>query len=70
MPKVTKQTNVPKPVAKAEGVLGRIGPVTVAGGGLKVLVFGQSKTGKTRFSSTFPKPLLIIGTQDGAASPM
>jgi len=31
-------------------------------------VYGRSKTGKTRLACTFPKPLLLIGSEDGTAS--
>lgn len=37
-------------------------------GGLKVLIYGRSGTGKTRLMSTFPKPLLIIGSEKGFKS--
>lgn len=35
---------------------------------MKISVYGRPKTGKTRLSSTFPKPLLILGTEDGTES--
>jgi hypothetical protein len=31
-------------------------------------IYGDPKTGKTRFACSFPKPLLIIGAEDGTAS--
>lgn len=31
-------------------------------------LYGRPKTGKTRLAGTFPKPLLIIGSEDGTAS--
>lgn len=31
-------------------------------------LYGNGKTGKTRFLSTFPKPLLIVGAEDGTKS--
>ena len=68
MPKVTKQTAQPAVRSNVGGVLGRIAPVTENRNGLKVLVFGQPKSGKTRFAATFPKPVLIVGTEDGTAS--
>lgn len=37
-------------------------------GSIKITVYGRGKTGKTRFASTFPKPALIIGTEDGTRS--
>lgn len=36
--------------------------------GLKVSLYGQPKTGKTRLMCTFPKPLVILGSEDGTAS--
>ena len=36
--------------------------------GLKVSIFGETKRGKTRTACTFPKPLLLIGTEDGTKS--
>lgn len=56
--------------AKVEpkGVLSRIVPVGSIEKKIKLLVYGQSKTGKTRLFSTFPKPALLIGTEDGTGS--
>jgi hypothetical protein len=34
----------------------------------KVCLYGRSKTGKTRLACGFPKPLLIMGTEDGTRS--
>lgn len=36
--------------------------------GIKMNVYGRGKTGKTRLACTFPKPLLLIGTEDGTKS--
>jgi len=68
MPQVNKQ--VPRPVPKnGESVLDRIRPVgEVPDKGYKLNVYGLSKTGKTRMACTFPKPLLLIGTEDGTLS--
>ena len=70
MPKPVQQ--VAKPVRKkANGeasVLERIAPVRVGDKGLRINVYGRGKTGKTRLFSTFPKPALIIGTEDGTLS--
>lgn len=49
-------------------VLERISDVVYDIGGMKFNVYGDGKTGKTRFACTFPKPLLIIGTEDGTKS--
>jgi hypothetical protein len=66
MPKVTKQTQTSSP--DIGGVLSRIRPVQVREGGVKLNVYGRGKSGKTRLACTFPKPLLIIGTEDGTKS--
>lgn len=36
--------------------------------GMKLALYGRAKTGKTRLACTFPKPLLLIGTEDGTKS--
>jgi len=58
-----------KPPSKASGgVLSRAVPVASIKKGLKLLVYGRSKTGKTSLFGTFPKPALLIGTEDGTGS--
>ena len=59
MPKVVKQS--PKPVT-------RTNHEAQAEGGVKLCAYGRGKTGKTRLLASFPKPLLIIGTEDGTKS--
>ncbi len=55
--------------AAGGGVLSRIRSVaTQPLGALKFNIYGDGKTGKTRFACTFPKPLLLIGTEDGTKS--
>lgn len=50
-------------------VLDRIKPIKKSNvGRLKFTFYGNPKTGKTRCAATFPKPLLIIGAEDGTAS--
>lgn len=36
--------------------------------GMKVCLYGRGKTGKTTLACSFPKPLLIVGTEDGTKS--
>lgn len=67
MPAISRQT-MGKPKPKAEGVLGRIVPVQSIERGLKILVYGRSKTGKTSLFGTMPRPSLLIGSEDGTAS--
>jgi hypothetical protein len=43
-------------------------PVQSIKKGLKLLVYGRSKTGKTSLFGTMPTPSLLIGTEDGTAS--
>lgn len=73
MPKIVQQTNRPAPTdngrAKSASVLDRIAPVAASKvGRMKCSFYGEPKVGKTRLLGTFPKPLLIIGTEDGTAS--
>lgn len=72
MPVIHKQTaTAPRSITKplTGKVVDRIRPVTTTGlDRLKVAIFGNTKTGKTRLACTFPKPLLIIGTEDGTDS--
>lgn len=67
MPVIQKQTF--KATAKMGGVLSRIQDINeMEPDGIKFLVYGKSKTGKTRLVCDFPKPLLLIGTEKGTAS--
>lgn len=76
MPTISKQVVAPRKVAKpsangkaGESVLDRIRPVKASKiGRLLFSIYGFPKTGKTRIACLFPKPILILGTQDGTAS--
>lgn len=74
MPVIKKQVaTVKKAVTKAKAptgnsVLDRIKPVNASTSGVKICVYGRGKTGKTRLACTFPKPCLLIGTEDGTRS--
>jgi len=59
-PIVNKQTQSGKTAKKAAGVLGRIKPLEIPQTGLKVLLYGESGSGKTTFWSSFPKPILAM----------
>lgn len=68
MPTIKKTNQTGKP-PKKQSILDRIHrvvdkPIT----GIKINVYGRSGTGKTTFACTFPKPLLIAGTEDGTQS--
>jgi hypothetical protein len=67
MPVVKKQ-NFKKAPAKSAGVLSRIAPVSLDENGVKMNVYGRSASGKTTFACTFPKPLLILGAENGTRS--
>jgi hypothetical protein len=72
MPKITKQ-NAKKKVAKHKpafsSILSKVVSVkNMPSTGIKMTMYGRGKTGKTRTACTFPKPLLIVGTEDGTKS--
>jgi hypothetical protein len=73
-PKMTAKTTVPQTrTSKSSGgdgsLLSRITSLSEReGAGLHVSLYGRSKTGKTRLISTFPKPVVIIGAEDGTKS--
>lgn len=73
-PKVVRQTVkkvAKKPIGrkpKGGSVLDRIQPVGDFKPGLRLVSYGRSKTGKTKLFSTFPKPALLIGTENGTLS--
>lgn len=68
MPKVVKQS-IKKKKAKrrpAKNAASRIVPIDEwGGGGIKINLYGRNGTGKTALACTFPKPLLLIGFEDG-----
>jgi hypothetical protein len=68
MPTVSRQTPLGAKPSNSASVLSRIKPVSAGVGGIKILTYGRGKTGKTRLACTFPKPLLLIGTEDGTKS--
>lgn len=63
MPKVTAQSNKPKPPPVIKQP-----PAFELFTGFKLNVYGRGKTGKTRLACSFPKPMLLIGTEDGTKS--
>lgn len=67
-PKVERQSATNQtPVAQSTNGPA-VKPKSIAGEGLRLAVYGRSGTGKTRLAATFPKPLLLIGTEDGTKS--
>lgn len=55
----------PKP---SGGIASKIVPIAELEKKVSLLVYGRSKTGKTRLFSTFPTPSLLIGTENGTKS--
>lgn len=51
-------------IVKKKGVLGKIRPLGQANRYLTMLCYGKANTGKTVFSCTFPKPLLLIDIKE------
>lgn len=68
MPSVTKQSPKPQVRKTEKGVLDRIYSLVGVERGIRLSVYGRPKTGKTRLACTFPKPLILIGTEDGTES--
>ena len=66
MPQVIKQTA--RPGEPQQSILSKIRPVSQQTQGIKLCLYGRGKTGKTRLACTFPKPILIMGTEDGTKS--
>jgi hypothetical protein len=73
MPVVRKQRVKKKKRAKVKrqkpkSVRERIRPVSEFNKGIKLLIYGRARTGKTRFAMTFRGRKLLIGTEDGTRS--
>lgn len=72
MPEVLKENGKPKPQPpkkKENNVWDNVADIASADhGGLHISIYGRGKTGKTRLLGTAPKPLLIIGFEDGTRS--
>jgi ABC-type dipeptide/oligopeptide/nickel transport system ATPase subunit len=67
MPTVSRQSNVASK-NKGGGIASRIVPVAQAARGFTMALYGRSGSGKTRLSCTFPKPLLLLGAEEGTGS--
>lgn len=65
-PTVTKQTAT-APVKK-QGAISRIAPISFGQKKDSFCIYGYSGTGKTTLAATYPKPLLLIGAEDGTRS--
>lgn len=77
MPIARKQSPaVKQTIGRPEGTAK--GPAAVSNGApapgdssvqrMKLLCYGRGKTGKTRLAATYPKPMLLIGIEDGTKS--
>ena len=67
MPAITKQIPAQQ-TALPGSLLSRVRKVTDVQAGIRLSLYGNPKVGKTRLACTFPKPLLLIGAEDGTAS--
>lgn len=68
-PVINKQRPSKKMAPKSSGnVMSRIKPVSGNFDRIKMLLYGRSGTGKTTLFSTFPKPMLIVGIEEGCNS--
>src|SRR5690606_31955508 len=69
MPTVSKQSPTTKRRRKSSGsVIDRIAPVSQSEKKLTINIYGPSGSGKTTLACTFPKPVLLIGAEDGTRS--
>lgn len=69
MPKVTRLGNRNVRSPAEDSLLSRIQSVQeMPRKGIILSVYGRAGTGKTTLACTFPKPLLIIGSEDGTGS--
>lgn len=72
MPKIVQEGSVGERRSqnseKKGSVWDRVKPVSLGNKKDSVLVYGNSGTGKTTFACTYPKPLLLIGFEDGTRS--
>lgn len=71
MPRVTKQAVGRKSVRRkrTSSVIDRAVPIAeYEDPGFKINLYGRNGTGKTTLACTFPKPLLLMGFEDGTKS--
>ena len=77
MPKIEKEQPAKRPTPPAPRPAGKKtgsvwdevrGVDEWTGGGLKVVLYGRNGSGKTTFGCKFPKPLLLLGCEDGTRS--
>lgn len=68
MPKVSKQSlkTSKRPVGGVLDGVVAVGEMPTTG--IRMCLYGRGKTGKTSLACTFPKPLLLVGTEDGTKS--
>lgn len=66
MPKIVKQLTRAK--KKSVSIVDRIAPVKLSTNGIKMNLYGKSGSGKTTLACSFPKKLLLVGTEDGTRS--
>lgn len=65
MPKILKKKfKRPADTTEYDDIVSRIQPVGDTDDCFSMLIYGRSGTGKTAFSSTFPKPLLLLDIRE------
>ncbi len=67
MPKIVKQSRTSSK-RRIKSAVDRIAAVKLSGSKDKINFYGVSGSGKTTLACTYPKPLLIIGAEDGTRS--
>jgi len=69
MPVIKKQSpTIQKKSSQMSSLVDRIRPVSEGLTKDRMLIYGVSGTGKTRLACTYPKPMLLIGVEDGRRS--
>lgn len=68
MPTVKKVKKKSVKRKRGGSVIDRIAPVSQDNRGMSQIVYGKSGTGKTTYACTAPKPLMLIGAEDGTQS--
>jgi hypothetical protein len=68
MVEIRKQSPNPASNGNLPDILKKIKPVQARSGGIKLAIYGRAKSGKTRLACSFPKPMLLVGTEDGTQS--
>lgn len=68
MPKIRKVRKPGRGKAGSRSVVDRIAPLDQSDIRMSLNIYGETGTGKTSLACTWPKPLLLIGAEDGSRS--